>query len=384
MRFEFATAARVVFGPGSLRELGAIAAGMGTRAIVVAGGPAALAATAVDLLAAAGIAGTVHVARGEPTLDGVRAGVAAARASGVDLVVAIGGGSVIDCGKAIAALVANGGDPLDYLEVVGQGRPITRPSIACIAVPTTAGTGSEVTRNAVIASPAHRVKASLRSPHLLPRVAIVDPELTLGVPPAVTAATGMDALTQLIEPLVSARANPLTDALCREGLRRGAPALSRAWRDGGDLAAREDLSFAALCGGLALANAGLGAVHGFAAPLGGMFDAPHGAVCARLLGPVIEANLRALRQREAGSPALGRYDEVARIVSGRADAVADDAAQWAHSIAGELAIPSLAAYGLTAGTMAEVVAAAQKASSMQANPVRLTTAELESVLQAAM
>jgi len=384
MKFEFATAARIVFGRGSLRELGAIAAGFGTRAIVVAGGPAALAAGAVELLAAQGVAGTVHVARGEPTLDGVRAGVAAARAVGADLVVAIGGGSVIDCGKAIAALVANGGDPLDYLEVVGQGRPIALPSLACIAVPTTAGTGSEVTRNAVIASPAHRVKASLRSPHLLPRVALVDPELTVGVPPAVTAATGMDALTQLIEPLVSARANPLTDALCREALRRGAGALERACRDGSDVAAREALSFAALCGGLALANSGLGAVHGFAAPIGGMFEAPHGAVCARLLGPVIDANLRALRQRDPDNPARQRYDEVARIVTGRADAVGDDAAQWARSIARELGIPPLSAYGLGEGAVMDVVAAAQKASSMQANPVRLTADELGAVLRAAI
>jgi alcohol dehydrogenase class IV len=384
MKFEFATAARIVFGRGALRELGGIAAGLGTRAIVVAGGPPALAAGAVEVLAARGVAATVHVVRGEPALGGVRAGVEAARTAGADLVVAIGGGSVIDSGKAIAALVANGGDPLDYLEVVGQGRPIALPSLACIAVPTTAGTGSEVTRNAVIASPEHRVKASLRSPHLLPRVALVDPELTLGVPAAVTAATGMDALTQLIEPLVSARANPLTDALCREGLRRGAGALARACRDGADVAAREDLSFAALCGGLALANSGLGAVHGFAAPIGGMFEAPHGAVCARLLGPVIEANLRALRQRDPGHPALQRYDEVARIVTGRADAVADDAAQWAHSIAFELGIPRLSAYGLSAAAAKDVVAAAQKASSMQANPVRLTADELESVLHAAM
>jgi len=384
MKFEFATAARIVFGRGALRELGGIAAGLGTRAIVVAGGPPALAAGAVEVLAARGVAATVHGVRGEPTLGGVRAGVEAARTAGADLIVAIGGGSVIDSGKAIAALVANGGDPLDYLEVVGQGRPITLPSLACIAVPTTAGTGSEVTRNAVIASPEHRVKASLRSPHLLPRVALVDPELTLGVPAAVTAATGMDALTQLIEPLVSARANPLTDALCREGLRRGAGALARACRDGADVAAREDLSFAALCGGLALANSGLGAVHGFAAPIGGMFEAPHGAVCARLLGPVIEANLRALRQRDRDHPALSRYDEIARIVTGRADAVADDAAQWAHSIARELGIPPLSAYGLGTGAVADVVAAAQKASSMQANPVRLTADELESVLRAAM
>jgi alcohol dehydrogenase class IV len=229
-----------------------------------------------------GITGESFPIHGEPTVDLVRHGTRLARDTGCDLVIALGGGSAIDAGKAIAALLANGGDPLDYLEVVGQAKPLSRPSAPFIAIPTTAGTGSEVTRNAVLASPEDGVKASLRSPHMLPALAVVDPELTLDLPQALTASTGLDALTQLIEPYVSNRANPMTDLYCVEGLRVAASALRRAWRDGHDLAARTDMSFASLLGGLALANAGLGAVHGFAAPLGGMFDAPHGALCATL------------------------------------------------------------------------------------------------------
>lgn len=197
--------------------------------------------------------------------------------------------------------MANGGDPLDYAEVIGHGRPLERRSLPLIAIPTTAGTGAEVTRNAVIGSPEHRVKVSLRSPLMLPEVAIVDPELTRDLPPALTASTGLDALTQLIEPLVSCRTNPLTDALCRSGIQRAARSLRRAVEHGEDLVAREDMSLASLFSGLALANAALGAVHGLTGPLGGMFEASHGALCASLLPAVMEANVRALRHR-AGTP----------------------------------------------------------------------------------
>ena len=219
-----------------------------------------------------------------------------------------GGGSALDAAKAIAALTANGGDPLDYLEVVGRGQPLARPSLPFIAVPTTAGTGSEVTKNAVLASPEHGVKASLRSPLMLPRVAIVDPALLAGVPAPVLAASGLDALSQLIEPFLSIRANPVTDGLAREAIPRSAAALRRAYAAGAPAASRrERLALASLFGGLALANAGLGAVHGFAAPVGGLFEAPHGAVCAALLPAVIRVNARALAARVPDSAALPRY-----------------------------------------------------------------------------
>ncbi len=375
MRFEFATATRILFGEGVVAEVPAAARQMGARALVVtgrSGGRAALPAAAT------------FAVEGEPTVDVVRRGVEVAREAGADLVIALGGGSAIDAGKAIAALVANGGDVLDYLEVIGKAQPLDRPSLPFIAIPTTAGTGSEVTRNAVLASPEHRVKASLRGPFLLPRLAVVDPELTYALPPAITASTGLDALTQLIEPYVSARANPMTDALCLQGMRRAAGALVRAWRDGSDREARRDMALASLFGGLALANAGLGAVHGFAAPVGGMFPAPHGAVCAALLPHAMEINIRTLRARAATSDALTRYTEVARTLTGNLEARAEDGAAWVGRLSRELEIQPLAAYGVGPKDVPALVEKAALASSMKGNPVALTPDEMAELVGAAL
>jgi alcohol dehydrogenase class IV len=326
----------------------------------------------------------VSTVAGEPTVDLARAGAEQARLAGCDLVIAFGGGSVIDAGKAIAMLLTNGGDPLDYLEVVGRGQPITQRSAPTIAVPTTAGTGSEVTRNAVLGSPEHQVKASLRSPGMLPTVALVDPELTTSAPPAVTASTGLDALTQCLEPFVSPRANPLTDGICREGLQRAARSLRRAYEDGTDASAREDMAVASLCGGLALANAGLGAVHGLAGPIGGMFPAPHGAVCARLLPLVMDANLRALRERASESPVLLRYDEVARLLTGDPASRSADGVAWVTSLVETLQVPQLSRYGISSSDLPAIVAKSQEASSMKANPIALSPDELLQLLQQAL
>ena len=320
VRFEFATAARIVFGPGALDELGPLARSLGRRALVVTGRAPERAAAAHERLAAASVERVSFAVAGEPTIEDVRRGCALARQAEPDLVVACGGGSAIDAGKAIAALLGNAGDPLDYLEVVGRGRPLDRPSRPFVAIPTTAGTGAEVTRNAVLASPEHQTKASLRSPLMLARAAIVDPDLLSGLPPHVVAASGLDALTQLVEPFVSLRANALADGFCREGLPRSARSLRRAFAGELSPAVRGDLALASLFGGLALANAGLGAVHAVAGPVGGMFAAPHGATCAALLAAVVRANTRALESREPRNPALARYREIAAIVTDRADA----------------------------------------------------------------
>lgn len=380
MRFEFATATRILFGAGTLREVGPVAAAMGRRALVVTGLSAARARPLLDLLDERGIAHVEFSVAGEPTTDLVREGTARARAEGCDLVIGFGGGSALDAGKAIAMLLTNGGDPLDYLEVIGKGKPISQPSAPYIAIPTTAGTGAEVTRNAVLASPEHRVKASLRSPFMLPRLALVDPVLTYDLPPQVTASTGLDALTQVIEPYVSKRANPLTDALCREAMGRAARSLRRAYEHGHDAQAREDMALTSLFGGLALANAGLGAVHGFAAPIGGMFPAPHGAVCARLLPYVMAANVRALRERQPHSEALHRYDEIARILTGSAQATAHDGIAWVQELSAALQIPPLSAYGVTSEDIPTLVEKAAVASSMQANPIPLTPDEMREIL----
>ncbi len=377
MRFEFATAGRIVFGPGTVKEVTPAARRMGSRALVVTGRSRERAAPVAEL-AAAWLA-----TEGEPTVGLVREGARLAREAGCDLVISVGGGSAIDAGKAIAALLGNGGDPLDYLEVVGSGRAITKPSVPFIAVPTTAGPGTEVTRNAVLVSPEHRVKASLRSPTMLPALAVVDPELSYDLPKPVTAATGLDALTQVIEPYVSVRANAMTDLYSVEGIGRVARSLRKAWHNG-DRAAREDMAWASLLGGLSLANAALGAVHGFAAPLGGMFPAPHGAVCAALLPHVMRANVAALRARAPENPALGRYEYVARLLTGDARACAEDGAAWVAELAGELEIPPLGRYGVGAANVAPLVEEAARASSMKGNPVALTAEELREILTRAM
>ncbi|HZT44399.1 MAG TPA: iron-containing alcohol dehydrogenase [Chthonomonadaceae bacterium] len=380
MRFEFDTANRILFGLETWKEAPALAVEMGRRTLVVTGRTTGRVHPLCDRLAERGVESTLFSVTGEPTVDTIRQGVQAARAAGCDMVLGCGGGSALDAGKAIAALLTNGGDPLDYLEIVGQGRPLTQPSAPYIAIPTTAGTGAEVTRNAVLGVPEQQVKVSLRSLSMLPRVAIVDPTLTLGLPPEVTARTGMDALTQVIEPFVSHRANPFTDAFCREGLCRAARSLLQAYRHGDDVQAREDMALASLCGGLALANAGLGAVHGFAGPFGGMFEAPHGALCAALLPHVMAINIRALEQRQPESEALRRYAEIAQILTGDPAATAQDGAAWIKTLCAALSIPSLSAYGLTPDAFPTLTAKAARANSMQGNPLPLTESELFEIL----
>lgn len=378
MRFEFATATRIIFGEGTAATLPELARTFGSRPLVVTGSSTDRAAGLISALSAE----TFTVA-GEPTVDFVREGARRVRDAACDIVISVGGGSAIDTGKAIASVATNGGEPLEF-EVVGKGRTIAVPSLPFIAVPTTAGTGSEVTRNAVLGSPGHGVKASLRSPLMLPRVALVDPELTYGLSPTVTASTGIDALTQLIEPYVSARANPLTDAVCVEGIGRIARGLRRAYHDGADVDARRDMVLASLFGGLALANAGLGVVHGFAAPLGGGWKAPHGALCAAVLPHGMAANVAALRARAPQHPALDRYTAIARLLTGRNEARAEDGIDWVRALCVELKIPPLHTWGVTEVDLPSVVEKAARASSMQANPLALTREELLAVVASAL
>lgn len=384
MRFEFATATRIVFGAGTLREVGPLARELAPGALVVTGTNPRLAELLLALLREHGVEAFDFPVPGEPEIETVRQGVALAKQEKCGLVIAVGGGSALDAGKAIAAMLTNTGELLDYLEVIGGGKALAKPSAPFIAIPTTAGTGSEVTRNAVLASPQHRVKVSLRSPFMLPKVAVVDPELTYDLPPAVTASTGLDALTQLIEPYVSSRANPMTDALCVDGIRRAARSLRTAVENGRDTAARMDMSVASLFGGMALANAGLGAVHGFAGPIGGQFPAPHGAVCAALLPHVMEANLRALRLRQPAADALRRFEDVARLLTGNPTATAEAGIDWVRKLVADLRIPGLGRYGLTREHTAELVAKASHASSMKANPIGLTPEELAGILEHAL
>jgi alcohol dehydrogenase class IV len=384
MHFEFATANRVLFGPGTMREVAPQAAGLGSRVLVVCGRTIDRAESLIEQLMSLRMTVSTFNVSGEPTIEAVLSGTKLAREDACDVVIGFGGGSVIDAGKAVAALVTNQGNLFDFLEVVGKGRPLDQAPAPFIAVPTTAGTGAEVTRNAVLTSPDHRVKVSLRSPLMLPRLAVVDPELTLALPPDLTAGTGLDALTQLVEPYVCNSPSPITDALCREGMRRVVRALRRACFEGSNLQARQDMALASLFGGVALANARLGAVHGLAGPLGGMFPAPHGMICARLLPLVIQTNINALQDRAPDSPAIKRLNEVARILTGFPNATVGDGVTWLQELCSELGVSPLSRFGVSEKDVPQVVLQAQRASSMKGNPISLNDGELADILQRAL
>lgn len=380
--FEFATATRILFGSGLADQLGVLARDFGLRALLVAGAPESLVQAAQQNLAAAGLSAALFWVRGEPSIQDVADGLQQARQQQAQVVIGLGGGSAIDTAKAIAALLTNPGEVLDYLEVIGGGRTLAHRSAPFIAVPTTAGTGAEVTRNAVLYSPEHRLKVSLRSPLMLAHLAIVDPDLTLGMPPEVTASTGLDALTQVIEPFLSNAANPLTDALCRDGIRWAARSLERAYFHSDDRQARTDMALVSLFGGLALANSRLGAVHGFAGVLGGMYAAPHGVICACLLPHVLTVNARYL-QESAGSQALQRFEEVARLLTGQEQASLQEGVDFLLQLTRRLRIPSLSALGVKETDFPRLIEAASKASSMKGNPVRLPPEGLAEILRRA-
>jgi len=376
--FTFATAGRIVFGAGSVAQLPQLVAELGERPFVVTGGSPQRHAAVIGSLPDA----ATFPIPSEPTMELVREAAEAARRADAGVVVGLGGGAALDAAKVVGALVANGGDPLDYAEVIGRGLPLTERSLPVIAVPTTSGTGSEVTANGVVTSTEHRVKVSLRSASMLPAVALVDPELTLACPPAVTAHAGLDALVQCIEPYVSPFATPLTDGFCREGILRAGRGLRRVYADGSDLAARTDMSLCSLLSGLALANGKLGAAHGLAAPLGGLLGAPHGAITAAVMVAVSRANIEALNAQDPAHPSLARYAEVGALLTGERSAEAFLA--WFAETARLLGVRGLAPLGLTDADIPAIAEAASRASSTKGNPVRLPIAVFEQIVRAAL
>ncbi len=389
--FNLFSVGHILFGRGEFRQLGTLAAKGGRTALLVTNsgeaGDGGLVDQASQRLREAGVGVALHRQRGEPTIHDIETALATARKSGCQTVVAMGGGSALDAGKAVAGLMANGGGPLDYLEVVGRGEKLRSPAAYWIAVPITAGTGAEVTRNAVLGVPERGFKASLRSELLLPRVALIDPELAVGVPAAVTARSGMDALCQLIEAYTSRGAQPITDALAWEGIGRAARALPRAVADGQDCDAREDMALAALLSGIALSNAGLGAVHGFAAPAGANYPIPHGTVCARLLPPVVAANAAVLAEEAADHPLLEKYRALGRQLTGRTDLQKNEAIEagvrFLEDLVDQLDIPRLSDFGLQPEGFAPLIALARRSSSMRYNPVTLPDTVLEEILRQA-
>ena len=386
--FDFFSVPRIVFGRGKLAALPDLVGPLGRTVLVVHNGSAA---ATLDRVAAVLKGRDVRLVplrqRGEPTVAEVDAGLAKARAEHCTGVIGVGGGSTIDVAKALAGLQAKGGSVLDYMEVIGRGQKITQPALPWLAVPTTAGTGAEVTRNAVVGEPAQKFKASLRSDLLLPRAALIDPELAVGVPANVTAWSGMDALAQCVEAYTSTGGNPMTDALALKGVELAGRALRPAFRDGKDVAAREQMAMAALLSGVALTNAGLGAVHGFAAPLGANFDAPHGAICAALLPLVIEANIMAAAASDHPE-VVHRYADVGRALANKPHLETDQALSsgmmGTQQLAADLGIPPLKRFGVTADAVPEMVALAKRSSSMKFNPVVLSDEKLADVLTRAI
>lgn len=384
MNFEFATASRIIFGAGTIQQVAPFASELGKNAFIITGSSIERAESLLDILKSENVLSEVFKISQEPTIEITLEGINHARRTNCDMVIGIGGGSVIDAGKAIAALLTNQGDLVDYLEVIGNGKKFDNPSAPYIAIPTTAGTGAEVTKNAVLASQKHKVKISMRSNFMLPKLAVVDPELTYSMPPEITASTGLDAFTQLLEAFVSNKANPITDGICREGLSRVARSLEVAYKEGKNKLAREDMSLASLFGGLALTNAKLGAVHGFAGPLGGLFSAPHGVICAKLLPFVMETNVLALQEREPENSILHKFDEVAKIATSRCSANASDGVEWIQQLCEKLNIPPLSKYGLREEDIQIIVEKSKNASSMKGNPIELMEEELTEILKKAI
>ena len=382
--FDFSTAPRILFGPGKIGEIGEIIRLFGEKVFILSGLPdGEVLHRMLQVLEKSDLDYRTHLVNCEPTIATISGFLGHLKAFKPDVVIGFGGGSAMDSAKAIASLSTNQGEITDYLEIIGRGMQLKNDPLPMVAIPTTAGTGSEVTRNAVISDTVKKIKVSLRSPLLIPKVALVDPELALKMPPPITASTGMDAITQLVEPFTSNKANPITDALCKEGLTRAARSLREAYFDGDRLGARQDMALASLFSGIALANAKLGVVHGFASVLGGLLNAPHGAICARLLPFTVDGNIKALIEREAHNNALGKYTEIARILVGHHRATMEDGVNWLRQLSGELQIKPLRQYGLDRRLFDEIIQQTKKSSSTQGNPIALTDDELMEILEQA-
>ena len=381
--FQFATASRILFGNQVRFQITEKVRPFGKKAFLLSGSHP----ERIDWLSAMLIEAKFEIdsapVSGEPEISNVLKTVERARRFNAEFVIAVGGGSVLDTGKVVAAMLTNH-EPLEnYLEVIGGGKSLTRRPVPFVAVPTTAGTGTEVTKNAVICSSEHKIKVSMRHEWMIPDLAVIDPGLTLSLPAELTATTGLDALTQLIEPFVSSMRNPLTDGICREGLFRAASSLEQVFHHLDDSLARENMAIASLFSGIALANAGLGAVHGFAGPMGGMFGIPHGLLCARFLPPVITMNVQRLSALQNGQQ-IDRFHELGRILTGRPGSTADDAVRWIKDLCETLKIPPLSNYDIARESFDEIIEKARRASSMRGNPVVLRDDDLIQILNSAV
>lgn len=379
--FSFSSPRQIIFGPGKLSSLLGLLAHYGPKVLLVGSASGRHFQKIEQFLQDAKKVWQNCPIHGEPSITSIDEIQKTLVGFVPDLVIAIGGGSVIDTAKVLAALTTNPGNLLDYLEVVGKGQPLQNRSVPLIAIPTTAGTGSEVTRNAVLGVPEKKVKVSLRSPFIQTEIALIDPELTLSIPPETTIFSGMDAFTQVIEPYVSLKANRFTDMLCLDAIHTAVNALPGVYQNGQDLHYRTEMSWVSLLSGLCLANAGLGAVHGFAAVIGGMFHAAHGAVCASLLPFVIQGNLAALKKRgEKESSYYQRYINIFKIVAGKENVSIQEGLEWFIQLVHKFHIPCLKDFGIRRDDFLGIIRQAKNASSMKANPVVLDEEELLAIL----
>jgi alcohol dehydrogenase class IV len=381
MQFDFSTASKIIFGSGMFNSIGEIIERFGKNTLIISGAPHYILTKLKELLDEKSIAYSIYFAAGEPTINSIQDTLSAIGQTTFNSIMGIGGGSALDTAKATAAMLANPGELTEYLEVIGQKKPLTFPTLPLIAIPTTAGTGSEVTKNAVIGITTHKMKVSLRNDFLLPKISLIDPELTLSLPKQITATTGLDALTQLIEAYTCLNPSPIIDPICIEGIRRISRSFINAYDCGDDLLAREDMSLASLFSGMALANVKLGVVHGLAGVIGGIINAPHGAICASLLSNAMSANISAIQNRMPRHPVLERYTKVGRFLTHDPSATSEDAIQWVKNFCRHAKIQHLSSLGLAESDFDDIIARAQQSSSMKGNSIILFDDELRTILQ---
>jgi alcohol dehydrogenase class IV len=378
--FEFISPTRIIFGKGGFRKCGVLARELGNNALVITGSGKVSVDGLRNLLRAEGIKWTEYRVKDEPNIGIILDGIRIAKDAKCDHVICLGGGSVMDAGKAIAAMMTNPGNLMDYLEVVGKGNSVNIQGLPVINIPTTAGTGSEITRNSVILVPEGKVKVSMRGKGMVAAIALIDPELTYSLSPETTATTGMDALTQVIEAYMSNSANPISDAYAIEGIRRGAESVLKAFQHGRDEEARENMVLTALFSGIALSQAGLGAVHGFAGVIGGLTDAPHGAICACLLSSVLRANFEEINKKIDDNDSLIRFSKISQILTGTSPASPQSAIQWIRDLCKKLEIKGLSSLGVKMEDFDSIVQKAVVSSSMKKNPVILSEDALHRIL----
>jgi len=379
--FDYYLPTRIIFGKGSIRKCVMFARELGNNALVVTGSGKVSIDGLRTLLREEGINWTEYRVGGEPRVDIILDGIRIAKDAKSDHVICLGGGSVMDAGKAIAAMMTNPGYLMDYLEVVGKGKSVDIQGLPVITIPTTAGTGSEVTRNSVISVPERKIKVSMRGKGMPAKIALIDPELTYSLPPEIIATTGMDALTQVIEAYMSNSANPISDAYALEGIRRGAESMLKAFENGKDEDARANMSMTALFSGIALSHAGLGAVHGFAGVIGGMIDAPHGAICACLLPAVLSANFETISKGENNNDALLRFKRFSQIVTGESSPTPQKGIEWVRDLSKKLKIKGLSYLGVKKSDFKFIVPKAVLSSSMKKNPLVLGEDVLLKILE---